>query len=497
MEKQLAENLDHPVLDKSLDFKLSHEDLEGKSTIATRDELEQRSPTLFSISTNILKGAVPSMIQLFSAMFLNNTTLHFIGRKDDMTLFDAISLANNVLSCLSSYIIFHTNIGLNAASSQAYGAGRYKLVGLYLHRALIIHFIINTIMYVLLYNSLYFFNLMGINPTIGQVASSYLVLCPGFIFGIMVFDTVKNYLYAHESFNPPVVCQVVICTAYWFLLKYFLLDYNMKEKGVILALTISQLIGTILLLAYVHLRRPNGVKETWFFFEKESFQGLRQLFKIMVGVGAMGYVEVLAYKIQSFAAVYLSEPQMAAFVTFLSFDDLYYVLPVGVAISLTSFIGNAIGSRDKKRVSLIIKSAFLMGIGLLSMLITLFAVFRNQIFNFYTQNMDVKDILFHVGYVYYFFFVADFFQNLLAGILKGLGKERSGTKAFLLSVYLVALPFSLLLAFHFKLGAIGMWIGITIGVYIVVASYAWIFMKIDFQTQMNYISQRIKETQLF
>lgn len=497
MEKQLTENLDHPVLDKSLDFKLSHEDLEGKSTVATRDELEQRPSTVFSISVNILRGAVPSMIQLFSAMFLNNTTLHFIGRKDDMNLFDAISLANNVLSCLSSYIVFHTNIGLNAVSSQAYGANRHKLVGLYLHRALLIHLIINTIMYVLLYNSLYIFNLMGISPAIGQIASNYLMLCPGFIFGIIIFDTVKNYLYAHECFNPPVVCQVIISVVYWFLLKYFLLNFTMKEEGVILALTISQLIGTFLLLAYVHFRRPNGVKDTWFFFEKESFQGLWQLFKIMVGVGAMGYVEVLAYKIQSFAAVYLSDSQMAAFVTFLSFDDLYYVLPVGVAISLTSFIGNAVGSRDKKRVFMIIKSTFLMGIGLLSMLITLFAVFRIQIFNFYTKNVDVKDILFHVGYVYYFFFIADFFQNILAGILKGLGKEREGTKAFLLSVYLVALPFSLILAFHFKLGAMGMWIGITVGVYFALASYTWIFKKTDFQTQANYISQRIKETQLF
>ena len=208
----------------------------------------------------------------------------------------------------------------------------------------------------------------------------------------------------------------------------------------------------------------------------------------------MGYVEVLAYKIQSFAVIYLPETQMAAFVTFLSFDDLYYVLPVGIAISLTSSIGNAIGSRDKRKIYQVIKATLCMGIGLLVILLSIFTVFKGDFFNFYTKNPEVQKVLFKIGHVYYAFFFADFFQNVFAGILKGLGKEEAGTKAFLVSVYLIALPLSLVFAFHFGFEALGMWMGATIGVYIALFSYVWIYVKTDIETQCNYITQRIKKT---
>lgn len=503
MEHLQEDRLSVPVINKSL--RPSHQtnpndDIvlnPGDDYMPEADEIKSTS-SIFSIAKSILKAAIPIMIQLFSALFVNNITLHFLGLKDDTVFFDAISLGNNILSCFSIYVIIHTNIGLNAAASQAYGALRYRLVGLYLHRALLIHLIINFATYLFIASSSHYLHLVHIPPNIAEICSRYLLFSPGYIIGVILFDTLKNFLYAHGIFNPQVVSQVIISASYWVILKYFLVHHNMREEGIMLSLTITQLLGAAFLFAYIFIIKPEQVKQTFFFFKRDSFQGLWPLAKIMIGVGAMGYIEVLAYKIQSFASVYFTEIQMAAYVTFLSFDDLYYVLPMGIGISLTSFLGHAVGSRDKAKVYKIIKATLAMGSILLIVLLTLFKVFQTDFFGFYTKNKTILELLHEIGIVYYFFFAADFFQNLFGGILKGIGKEESGTKAFLISVYLIALPLSLVFAFVYDLQSLGMWLGVTVGVYIATSSYIGIYFMADLEEQCNYVKERIiKSEQVF
>src|SRR5690349_20437156 len=69
------------------------------------------------LTKGMIKCSLPCMIQFFSALFVNNTTLHYISLKDDMDLYNGMSLGLNLISCFSFYVIFHSNIGFNAAAS--------------------------------------------------------------------------------------------------------------------------------------------------------------------------------------------------------------------------------------------------------------------------------------------------------------------------------------------------------------------------------------------
>lgn len=447
-----------------------------------------------TLVAGILKGAIPCMIQFFSALFVNNTTLHYIGLKNDIIQFNGISLALSILNCFSFYIIFHTNIGFNAAASQALGAQKTKLVGLYLHRALVLHFMISIFSYAIICAAPFLFRQIGVRPDITIVAFNFLVMSPGYIIGIIIFDTLKNYLYAHKSFNPSVIAQLIIAVAYWFLNDLLFIKWDMQLKGLILSLTISQLIGVIVLLLYLVVHKPVKIQDTWFCFRRESFKDLWPLAKIMIGVGGMGYIEVFSYRILSFASTYFSSEQMAAFTSFLALGDLYYVLPVGISLPLTVFIGNAMGARDKSKIFKTIKLTFAMSTVLLIALLIVFGFFKYEIFSFYTKDEGVKAIMGDIGILYFITFPADFYQNLLAGVIKGLGKEEKGAKAFVLSLYLVGLPTALILGFVMKLQAFGMWLGNGIGIYCVLILFFVIVIRTDFDTQFDYIITRIKDS---
>lgn len=443
------------------------------------------------LTKNILKGAIPCMIQFFSTMFVNNTTIHFVGLKNDMVLYNGISLALNILNCFSFYVIFHSNIGFNAAASQALGAKNRRLVGLYLHRAFILHFMVNIVAYGILCAAPFVFKLAGLDADVTNTAFDYLVLTPGYIIGVIIFDTIKNFLYAHKIFTPLVVIQVIIATVYWFLADTFLLKMDLGIQGIIIAVTICQFIGVILLISYLIIAKPKNLKGSWIRPGKHSFKGLLNLAKVMVSVGGMGYVEVFAYRIQSFSSAAFSSAQFAALTAFLAFGDLFYVLPVGISFPVVTFIGNAMGRGDKHAVMKIMKVTLVISSVILLILLTVYAFIKKYLFEFYTQDPDVLSIMMTMGYLYFFTFPADFYQTILAGIIKGLAKEKIGTKAFLIALYFVGLPLALILGFVAHYYSPGMWLGNGIGIYFTLGFFTWIIYKTNFGKQFDYIKKRV------
>jgi len=442
------------------------------------------------LAKGMIKSSLPCMIQFFSALFVNNTTIHYISLKDDINLYNGMSLALNLLNCFSFYVIFHSNIGFNAAASQAMGAGNKTLVGLYLHRAFVIHLLVNAAAYILLCFAPSLIELVGVDPNFTKVAFEYLLLSPGYMLGVIIYDTLKNYLYVHKIFTPLVIIQAIIAVSYWFLAGYLFLDCDMKIEGMIIAITSCQLFGVLLLLLYLFIWKPKQVKKTWFRPRKESFRELWHLSKIMIGVGGMGYVEVFAYRVQAFFSMYFAPEQTAGLTAFLAFGDLFYVLPVGASFPTISYIGKAMGSRNRKGVIKVIKVTLVYSLIILLVLLGVFSIFKENFFSFYTQNPDVINVMDKMGFLYYFTFPADFLQTIFAGIIKGAGREKAGTKSFLLALYLIGVPLAFLFAFKFNMEASGMWLGNGVGIYAAMFAFAWIIIKIDYEKQFEVIYKR-------
>jgi len=487
-----AEALNEELLINGEDSFTNDNESQIKETKRSQQDDNTRYSTS-SLAKGIAKGAIPCMIQFFSALFVNNTTLHYISLKNDINLYNGISLALNIMNCFSFYLIFHSNIGFNAAASQAMGAKNPRLVGLYLHRAFILHFIAGVFAYGILLAGPWVFTKMGVNPEFAKVAWSYLLWSPGYIIGVIIFDTLKNFLYVHKIFNPLVFIQLGIAVSYWFLADFLFLKKDLGVNGMIYAISASQGVGVILLLGYFFIFKPKQIRETWFWFCKDSFKELWHLAKVMVQVGGMGYVEVFAYRIQSFASMYFDGPQTAALTAFLAFGDLFYVLPLGISFPVITYIGSAMGSRNKQAVLKIIKVTTIMSTGLLCGLVGVFAIWRSDFFKFYTQDPDVLAVMEKMGLLYFFTFPADFYQTLFAGIIKGAGQEKKGTKFFLLSLYFVGVPLALCFSFFLKWQSPGMWFGNGIGIWVAMISFGWIIYKIDFNKQFEYIRLRNKK----
>jgi len=75
-------------------------------------------------------------------------------------------------------------------------------MGLTLHRTFIIHLIINAITYTITFFSADLFVWIGFEPEIAQLAQDYMRGSPTVILSMIVYDTLKNYLYSMGVFIP-------------------------------------------------------------------------------------------------------------------------------------------------------------------------------------------------------------------------------------------------------------------------------------------------------
>mmetsp|Transcript_38895 Transcript_38895/g.34560 ORF Transcript_38895/g.34560 Transcript_38895/m.34560 type:complete len:190 (+) Transcript_38895:423-992(+) len=185
----------------------------------------------------LLKGAFPTIIQLFSFQFINTTTLHYAGLENDQAFYNGVGLTLTALNTFVLYIVMSLDIGLIVTAAQAYGQKKYKLIGYFYHRTIILHIIIQIFVYFGLLFSGPLFKLIGFKDDEVEVAMQFLRYSPGLIAGNILFDTAKSFLNAQAIFVPQVVVQVIMAIIHWFACAFFIPEY--KAKGVAFAYTVT------------------------------------------------------------------------------------------------------------------------------------------------------------------------------------------------------------------------------------------------------------------
>lgn len=182
---------------------------------------------------------------------------------------------------------------------------------------------------------------------------------------------------------------------------------GLGTEGVIIALTITPLTGAIALYTYIMVKNPHP--ETWFPFEEESREEILPTLKQLVEIGSMIYFELFVYNVLLVFAGVMPKPNMEAFLAFTAIDALFYVIPMGYSLPLTSFIGQAVGEGNIKKVKIIIKSALIFGVMVEAVCMLLFFIFRKEIASFHTEGSSALKLVEKLCLFYLIVMPADFF----------------------------------------------------------------------------------------
>jgi multidrug resistance protein, MATE family len=97
--------------------------------------------------------------------------------------------------------------------------------------------------------------------------------------------------------------------------------------------------------------------------------------------------------------------------------------------------------------------------------LTLVAVLRKQIPWLFTGDGDVANLVTQVTPIVAFMQLWDGISAVAQGVLRGVGRQEIGGWANLLTYYVLALPISFATAFGLGWKLVGLWAGVTLGLF--------------------------------
>jgi MATE family multidrug resistance protein len=164
----------------------------------------------------------------------------------------------------------------------------------------------------------------------------------------------------------------------------------------------------------------------------------------------------------------ISTTALAAHQIALQVTAILFMIPFGISMAATVRVGHAVGRNDGpgvKRAGLV---AMLLGIVIVAILTLAVIATRLEIAEFFlgdiAQNaaatIELAAALLLIGAS---FFITDAVQSIAIGSLRGLKDTRVPLLFAGLGYWLIGFPLSYMLAFRTGLGAIGVWIGLSIG----------------------------------
>lgn len=144
----------------------------------------------------VVKLAVPPIISSFFYMFVQLVNTYFVGHLNDAYIIAGVGMGNMLINVLCFAIAQGMNGALETYCSQAYGSGKFEMVGVYHMRGRYVVTLLMLPLIVIFAVSDYI--LIGIKqePTISYIAKVYCcTMIPG-CWAMTQFDACRKYLIA-------------------------------------------------------------------------------------------------------------------------------------------------------------------------------------------------------------------------------------------------------------------------------------------------------------
>lgn len=419
----------------------------------------------------ILKASIPLVTTFFLQFSLTLMSIFSVGRlgKNELA---AVSLA--IMTFNVSVSIFNGMATcLDTLCAQAYGAKRYDLVGIYFQRCTCMILVTSIPLVLVWCFSSHLFALIVPDRELAVLAEKFLrglsLGTPGYI----IFETGKRFLQAQGNFVGGQYCLFIAAPTN--LLLNYLLVWNKKFGiglfGAPLSTSICYWLMSILLLSYI--RFVDG-KQCWYGLNmREALRGWKTMLNMALNGTAMMLSEFVAFEILTLSVSRLGTPSLAAQSITSSLATLLFQIPFGISVAASTRIAHHVGagSIDMAKLANRITLFLALAVGVLSCSIIYFL--RGAIVHIFTSDAEVvKYATVSVG-ILGINQLFDCPNVLLAGCLRGQGRQHIGSALNIFVYYAIAVPLSLFLAFSAGLGLRGLWIGIGVGVLVLAISEAY------------------------
>jgi multidrug resistance protein, MATE family len=424
--------------------------------------------------------ATPVALTQLSSMLLWTIDLLMVGQIDVLA-FNAVALGRLWVmgtSICAMGLIF----GLDAIASQAHGARNRERLGDVLLHASVLALAISVPLGGLWLGTERLLLAFGQDPATAALAHRFVVVqIPG-LPCYLLFVAVRQYLQARGIVRPAMWVSFGACGLNaglnWLLIFGHLGLPRMGVVGAGVATAITELMMVAGLLWAIRRYRLQRGATTITDLTRLRVKGLAEILRLGAPVALMLALEYWAFAISSLWAGQLGKTELAAHSIAINLASIAYMVPLGIGLGASARVGNLIGAGEPRAAQRAAWVAFALGAGVMTAFALLFVAGRSYIPTWFTLDPTVIALAATLLPVAAAFELFDGLQVVGSGVLRGMGRTRPAALFNLIGYYVLGLPLAAWLGRPGRLGLVGIWWGLALGLAVVAGlSVAWVAFR--------------------
>ncbi len=441
-----------------------------------------------------IKLAVPvSVGQLGQIMFGVVDSL-MVGRVG------AESLAASALVNGLFFLVMVLGIGLSMAITplvaMAKGGSEHDKCGVILRQSLIVNVAFAVILNILIYFMSFTIPFLGQSPAVTSLAISYMKILSFSVIPFMLFQTYRQFVEGLSDTKPPMYAALAanIVNA---LVNYVLIFGKfgfpaMGLDGAGIATVATRSFMAFFLLYYVIRNSKYKEYDPSLKFRRLDKKIIKKIISIGLPSGFQYTFEVGAFAFAAVMVGWINANAQAAHQIAINLASISYMVVLGISSAGTIRVSGKLGEKnysDMKRAGF---SALALSVMFMAATGILFILLRNFLPTLYIGDSAVIETASSLLVITAIFQVADGIQAVGLGILRGLTDVKIPLYIAIFAYWFISLPIAYVFGFVLGYGVIGVWIGLSAGLFTAAGLFASRFYsKTKSFNSMNYANETI------
>jgi len=369
-------------------------------------------------------------------------------------------------------------LGLDTYISQAHGAGDWAGANKWLLSGVVLAGLLSAMLMGMVWVGPAVLIRMPIDHEVTRQAVRFVGALNWGTLPLFLYMTFRRYLQAFNHVRP-IAAAVVTANAVnagldWLLLFGHRWDIaghsiGIKAYGVVGA-AVSTALARVYLAAFagtavwwVDRRHGYGLRRT----ERSlDWSRVQRLVRLGAPVGGQIFVEIAIFAAVTALIGVMGPVQLAGHEIALNCVSFTWMVPFAISTATAVRVGQAVGRGDAAGAAAAGWTGIGLGAGFMLSMSALLVSVPGRIAAGFTHGPEVIAAavpLLLVGAAFQFF---DGVQTTATGALRGMGNTHAGLYVQLVGYWVVGLPLGLWLGFGWKMGAVGLWIGLAAGLLI-------------------------------
>jgi len=425
-----------------------------------------------------LKLAYPVMVGQLGQILVSVADSIMVGKFLGTIPLAAISLAVSILIIPMVFAI-GVAFGLTPLIAGADGKDDPAEAVKYFKNGLVLNSVLGLLVYGVLAIFAQFAHLLGQDERVVTEAMPYLHIVGFSIVPMMAFFAFKQFAEGLSDTKAGMRVSLV-ANLLNILLNYPLITGWGPFPELGLAGAAVSTLGTRFLMVAgmaIYIRKHKKFVAYWSYWRSTeiTWRSIRDILAIGVPSGLQLVFEAGAFAMSGVIVGMIGPVQQAAHQIALNIASVSYMMVSGLGAAATIRVGNQLGKRDIPMLRLAGQSLFHLTLAMMFVTMILLIGLRHLLPEFYSSDPEVLQYTAVLMIAAGIFQLPDGLQATTLGALRGVQDVNIPTIIAFVAYWVIAVPMCYYLGITEKMGPLGVWIGLTLGLLLASIALYWRF----------------------